>query len=121
MIVYSIIVSKERIGELISSLEEKFLFQSNDLLEQDDYLLIKEKEEDKCLIALNRFVPFHNTRLKCGCQKKEKKSFGCTVIELSAHISDRAFDELIFRYCKGGKIFCHPFTAPSVTPLMIYF
>lgn len=103
MIVYSIIVSKERIGELINSLEEKFLFQSNDLLEQDDYLWIKEKEEDKCLIALNRFVPFHNTRLNCGCQRKEKKSFCCTVIELSAPISDSAFDELIFRYCKGGK------------------
>lgn len=101
--VYRVVIPLEEMRSILDSLDEKNIFESYDMLEQEDFLWIKEDNQIKVIVALNRMPLFYISDTSGGC-KLNKRSFYCIVVDLSEYKAFLELEELIMRYCKGGII-----------------
>ena len=100
---HRVVISLEEMKNILDSLDEMSIFESYDMLEQEDFLWIKEDNQIKAVVALSRRSLFYvsNTSERCGLKKR---SFYCIVIDMSEYKIFLEFEELVLRYCKGGII-----------------
>lgn len=101
--VYRVVISLEEMRTILDSLNEQEFFGSYDLLEQEDFLWIKEDDQIKSIIALNRNSLCYISDIGGGFGLK-KRSFCCIVIDLSEYKTPLEIKEIIMRYCRGGMI-----------------
>ena len=103
LMVYRMVISLAEMKHILGVLGKRKIVESSDLLEQEDYLLIKQGDEIKLIVALNKMTSFYmNNRNKTW--QVRKRSFYCIVIDLSKSKAYMGLEELVSRYCKGEKI-----------------
>lgn len=101
--VYRVVIPLEEMKNILDSLDEKSIFESYDMREQDDFLWIKEDNQIKVIVALSKMPLFYisDASEKHGVKKR---SFNCIIIDLAEYKAFLETKELILRYCKGGLI-----------------
>lgn len=100
--VYRIVISLAEMKHILEILDKRKILESSDLLEQEDYLLIRKGDEIELIVALNKMTSLYMRNRNKIC-KVRKRSFYCIVIDLSKSGICMGLEELVLRYCKGEK------------------
>lgn len=99
---YRVVISLVEMKHILETLGKQRILESFDLLEQEDYLFVRNGYEIKLVVSLNKMTSLYMNN-KNKIYKAKKRSFYCIVIDLSESTACLELEELVLRYCKGEK------------------
>lgn len=99
---YRVVISLVEMKHILETLGKQRIIESFDLLEQEDYLFVRNGYEIKLVVSLNKMTSLYMNN-KNKIYKAKKRSFYCIVIDLSESTACLELEELVLRYCKGEK------------------
>lgn len=73
---YRIVISLAEMKHILEALDKWKILESSDLLEQEDYLFIRNCDEIKLIVALNKMTSFYMSNRNKTYALHERRIFG---------------------------------------------